>query len=122
MVCSKIMPSVRQLRKQNLRQHQEPQVPGTMQLCENRCLSSVCSSFNDAASRALHEDKLIDEEDLEERVEKIPKKILDETINVFRVKKYFTNSAWKKNADITEKSCKRKQLGLQHLSQGVEEA
>lgn len=63
---------------------------------------------NDAASRALHEDKLIDEEDLEERVEKIPKKILEETINVFRVKKYFTNSAWKKMQILQKRVAKEK--------------
>lgn len=50
----------------------------------------------DAISNALDGDKLIEEDDLEQRVERIPTKILDESINISRVKKYFTNSAWKR--------------------------
>ena len=50
---------------------------------------------SEAVTGALKDDKLINESDLETRVEKIPKKILDETVNVFRVKKHFTSDAWK---------------------------
>ena len=39
-----------------------------------------------AVTEALKKDKLIDEKEIETRVEKIPKKILDETVNVYRVK------------------------------------
>ena len=51
-----------------------------------------------AVNGALSKDQLISDADLEQRVEKIPKTTLDqdETVNVFRVKKYFSNSAWKK--------------------------
>ena len=42
---------------------------------------------SEAVTRALKDDKLINESELETRVENISKKILDETVNVFRVKK-----------------------------------
>jgi hypothetical protein len=48
-----------------------------------------------AVNSALNDDKLLGDTDIETRVEKIPKKIVDDTINIFRVKKYFSNSAWK---------------------------
>ena len=48
-----------------------------------------------AVNSALNDDKLLSDTDIETRVEKIPKKIVDDTINIFRVKKYFSNSAWK---------------------------
>ena len=50
----------------------------------------------DAISNSLDGDKLIEEDDLEQRAKIIPTKILDESINISRVKKYFTNSAWKR--------------------------
>ena len=50
----------------------------------------------DATSNALDDDKLIEEDDLEQRTERIRTRILDESINISRVKKYFTNSAWKR--------------------------
>ena len=58
---------------------------------------------NEAVSGALKEDKLIDETGLETRVEKIPKKILNETINVFRIKKHLTSGAWKTVQSLLKK-------------------
>ncbi len=58
---------------------------------------------NEAVNAALNEDKLIQEAELETRVEKIPKKILDDTINIFRVKKHFTNSAWQTVQSLLKK-------------------
>lgn len=44
---------------------------------------------------ALTDEKLITEGEIEQSIDKIHRKIVDQTINVYRVKKYFTNSAWK---------------------------
>lgn len=46
--------------------------------------------------KALVEEKLITEEDLEPALEKIPTMLTDDTINIYRVKKYFTHSGWKR--------------------------
>lgn len=62
----------------------------------------------DAVTGALNEDKLINETALERRVEKIPKKILDETINIFRVKKHFSNNAWQTVQSLLKKVKKEK--------------
>ena len=67
---------------------------------------------SEAVSGALKDDKLINESELETRVEKIPKKILDETVNVSRVKKHFTTDAWKNSTVTAEESQERKDMGL----------
>ena len=58
----------------------------------------------DVIESALCSDKLIAEEDLEPRVEiYLSKKILDETINIAQVKKYLTNTTWKRLNTLLEK-------------------
>ena len=56
-------------------------------------------------SAAMKEDKLIEEEHVECRPEKIPCSILDENVDICLVRSYFTNEAWM----IVEDVVKRKQ-------------
>ncbi len=53
--------------------------------------------------QALENDYLIKRKDLECRVEKLPKKLLDENVNMARVKKYLTISAWTQLIQMKEK-------------------
>ena len=47
------------------------------------------------ADKAVNHGELIDEEAVETRPEKIPNCCIDENVNVYHVKKYFTVDAWK---------------------------
>ena len=56
------------------------------------------------AKAAIKDDKLIEEEDVECRPEKIPCSVLDENVNVCLVRPYFTTDAWM----LVEEVVKRK--------------
>ena len=53
--------------------------------------------------KALKEEKLITEDDLQDTIEKIPTKLTDDTVNICRVKKYFTRSAWKRMLSLVSR-------------------
>ena len=47
------------------------------------------------AERVLRNNTLLEEDSVETRPEKVPSCCIDENVNVFHIKKYFTTDAWK---------------------------
>lgn len=47
------------------------------------------------ANRAMNNGDLLEEESVEARPERVPNSCIDEYVNIFHIKKYFTNDAWK---------------------------
>lgn len=53
-------------------------------------------------NKAVNNGDLLEEEVVETRPEKIPNSCIDENVNVYHVKKYFTNDAWQIVLQILE--------------------
>ena len=57
----------------------------------------------EVATAAIREDKLIEEEDVECRPEKIPSSVLDDNVDVCLVRRYFSTDAWMVVQDVIER-------------------
>ena len=69
------------------------------------CISVILGILikcKETITKAVDDDCLIKTCHLETRPEKIPMKILDEKINLYRVRKYFTLDCWKKVEKLLE--------------------
>ena len=62
---------------------------------------------DDVITRVLSNDCLIDETEVEVRLEKIPRKCLDENVCISQIKKFFTFNAWSLVAEVVETMCKK---------------
>ena len=60
--------------------------------------------------------ELIEEEFVECRPEVVPNAVLDENVDVFLVRKYFTNDAWLLVTDVPERKRKKFCLDLSGVS------
>lgn len=66
------------------------------------CFAVILNWFVDppVTTAAINSDKLIEEDDVECMPEKIPCSVLDENVDIYLVRRYFTSDAWKIVEDV----------------------
>lgn len=61
----------------------------------------------EVAAKAIRQDFLIDEDEVECRPERVPDSIIDENVDVFLVRKMFTQNAWAMVEDVYKQKVKK---------------